>query len=170
MKRNFWMFAVALLAAVLCGTVAFSYAQTDAGTPGPAAAWHQGHMKGHMGFMARELNLTDAQKAQIKSLMQAQRGTLRPLMQQLGQNRLAMLQATANGAYDEAKIAQLANQKAQLEAQLAVQRESMKHQIYAQVLTADQRAKADQMRQNQINRITQRMQRMEQRSAEAPAQ
>ena len=38
-----------------------------------------------------ELDATDAQKAQIKTMMQAQRATLRPLMQQMAQNRLAVL-------------------------------------------------------------------------------
>ena len=35
-------------------------------------------------------------------------------MQQLEQNRAALLAATANGAYDAAKIQALANQQAQL--------------------------------------------------------
>lgn len=167
MTTKSWMFILALVAAVICGTVAFSYAQNADGTPGPG--WHE-HMKGHMGWMGKELNLTDAQKAQIKSMMQAQRSSMHPLMQQMGQTRLAMLQATSNGAFDQAKITALANQQAQLQAQFTVQRESMQHQVYTQVLTADQRAKADQMRQQKISRITEHMQKMEQSSAATPAE
>ena len=61
-----------MLAVVLCGAVMISYAQqTDNTSPKPAWA---GHRHGdHMGYMAKALNLTDAQKAQIKSMMQANR-------------------------------------------------------------------------------------------------
>ena len=86
-----------------------------------------------------ELNLTDAQKQQIKTMMQAQRATTRPLMQQLAENRKAMLTATANGAFDQAKVQAIANQQSQAMAQLMVQKASMQHQIYTQVLTAEQR-------------------------------
>ncbi len=75
--------AVALLAIMLCGTAMLSFAQqTDESSP--ATAW-SGHRHGHMGYLARELNLTDAQKAQIKTLMQSQRTTMRPLMLQMAQ-------------------------------------------------------------------------------------
>ena len=113
-----------------------------------------------MGYMFKALNLTDAQKAQVKSIMQANRATNRPLMQQMAQNRLAMLTATSNGAFDQAKVTALANQQAQLMAQMTVQKETIQHQIYTQVLTPEQRATADQMRQKQITRITEHLQKM----------
>ena len=46
-----------------------SYAQETAASP--EAGW-QAIGNSHMGWMAKELNLTDAQKAQIKSMMQSQ--------------------------------------------------------------------------------------------------
>ena len=167
MKTKFCSVAVALLALVLCGTALLSYAQ-DADAA-PAAGWH-GHGQHHMAWMAKQLNLTDAQKEQIKSMMQSQRATMRPLMQQLAENRKAMLAATANGAFDQAKVTTIANQQAQLMAQLTVQKESMQHQIYTQVLTADQRAQADQMRQKQLARIAQRVEKLSQPATEAPQQ
>jgi Spy/CpxP family protein refolding chaperone len=72
MKTKFWSVAVALLALVLCGTAVMSSAQQNDATG--AQAW-SGHRHGHMGFMAKQLNLTDAQKAQIKTIMQSQRTT-----------------------------------------------------------------------------------------------
>jgi periplasmic protein CpxP/Spy len=167
MKTKFRSVAIALMALMLCGAATLSFAQ-DNQTSG-AAAW-SGHRHGRMGYMAKELNLTDAQKAQIKTMMQAQRATLRPLMQQMAQNRLATLNATANGAFDQAKIQALATQRAQIMAQLEVQKASLRSQIYNQVLTADQKAKADQLRQNQIERINQRLQRFSQNAAETQAQ
>jgi Spy/CpxP family protein refolding chaperone len=168
MKTKSGSVAIALLALVLCGTATLSYAQ-ETNQNGGAAAW-SGHRQGRMGYLAKELNLTDAQKAQIKTMMQSQRVTLRPLMQQIAQNRLAMLNATAGGAFDQAKVQALANQRAQIMAQLAVQKASLRSQIYNQVLTADQKAKADQLRQNQIARINEHLQKLSQAGAETQAQ
>ena len=163
MKTKVWSVAVALLALVLCGTAILSYAQQNDENSG-ASAW-AGHRHGHMGYLAKQLDLTDAQKAQIKTMMQAQRTTLRPLMQQMAENRLAMLNATASGAFDQAKVTALANQQAQLMAQLSVQKTQLHSQIYNTVLTADQKAKADQLRQNQIARINQHLEKLSQNTA-----
>ena len=167
MKTKFWSVAVALLALVLCGTALLSYAQESA--TAPAEGWH-GHAQHHMAWMAKQLNLTDAQKEQIKTLMQSQRATMRPLMQQLAENRKAMLAATANGAFDQAKVTTIANQQAQLMAQLMVQKESIHHQIYTQILTPDQRTTADTMRTKQMARIDERLQKLAQPATEAPEQ
>ena len=169
MKSSSWKFAVALLAVVLCGALMISYAQqTDNTSPKPAWAGH-GHGD-RMGYMATALNLTDAQKAQIKSMMQGNRTTMRPLMQQMAQNRVAMLTATSGGAFDQAKVTALANQQAQLMAQMSVQRQSIQSEIYNQVLTPEQRTTADQMRQKQISRINERLQKWSQSGGETSAQ
>jgi protein CpxP len=151
---------------VLCGAVALSYAQ-QAATNAGGEGW-KGHRHGYMGRMARELNLTDAQKAQIKTMAQAQRATNRPLMQQMAQNRLALLNATSGGAFDQAKVEALANQQAQLMAQMQVQKAQLRSQIYNQVLTADQKTKADQLQQQKIARINEHMQKWSQAGSEAP--
>ncbi len=167
MKTKFWSVAVALLALMLCGTVMLSYAQESnaAGSSG----W-SGYRHGRMGYMARELNLTDAQKQQIKTIMQSNHASMRPLMLQLAENRQAMLTATASGAFDQAKVQAIANQQSQVMAQLMVQKASVQSQIYTQVLTADQRATADQMRQKQLARIAQRVQKLSQAATDAPQQ
>ena len=59
----------------------------------------------------------------------------------------------------------IANQQSQAMAQLMVQKASIQHQI--QVLTADQRTKADQMREKQMARIDQRLQKFSQPPTEA---
>jgi Spy/CpxP family protein refolding chaperone len=159
MKTKFC--GVALLALMLCGTGALSYAQ------GPGA-W--GGHGGYMGHMSTLLNLTTAQKQQIKTLMQAQRATTRPLMQQLGQLHVQMLNATASGAFNQTTVQSIATQEAQIQAQLAVQRQSVESQIYNTVLTTQQKATADQLRQNEIIQINERLQRGSQAEAETPAQ
>lgn len=168
MRSKFWMVAVAMFALVLGGVAALSYAQESA-TSTPQKAWHGRHGR-HMGYLARELNLTDAQKTQIKQIFQANKANGLPLMQQMAANKKAMLEATANGAYDQAKIQQLANQQAQLMSQMIVQKQAIRHQIYTQVLTADQRAKAEELRANQISRIDSRMQKLSEGENSSPQQ
>jgi len=167
MKTKFWSVAIALLALVLCGTAMLAYAQQS--DESGASAW-SGHRHGHMGFMARELNLTDAQKQQIKTMMQSQRTTMRPLMLQMAQNRASMLTATSGGAFDQAKVQALATQQSQIMAQFEVQKASLRSQIYNTVLTPEQKAKADQMRQNQLARINEHIQKLSQAGAEPAAQ
>jgi Spy/CpxP family protein refolding chaperone len=150
--------AVFVMALLVCGAVMVSYAQGPEGM-GHGGFGGPGHGPG-MGFMARELNLTDAQKAQIKTIMQANHANMKPVMQQMEQNRAALLAATANGAYDAAKIQALVNQQAQLQAAMTMQHEALKHQIYTTVLTADQQAKAEQLRTQEITRINEHLQKM----------
>ena len=151
------MVVASVMALLLCGATIFAYAQG----PGPEGKGVGGGGHGHgFGFMARELNLTDAQKAQIKTIMQSNKASMKAVATQMAQNRAALLAATANGAYDPAKIQALAGQQAQLEAAMIVNRESVKHQIYTQVLTSEQQAKAEQLRTQEIDRINERLQRM----------
>ena len=138
---------VALLALMLCGTGALSYAQG----PGGPGGW------GHDGHMAALLNLTTAQKQQIKTLREAQHATIKPLMQQLEQLHLQMLNATANGAFNQTTIQSIATQESQIMAQLTLQRESLKSQIYNTVLTTQQKATAETLRQNEITQINERL-------------
>ena len=151
------MVVASVLALLLCGTAMLSYAQG----PGPHAAFAggPGHGPG-MGMNLRELNLTDAQKAQVKTIMQANHASMKTVMQQMEQNHIAMLTATANGAYDPKTITALANQQAQLEAAMTVNREAVQHQIYTQVLTSEQQAKAEQLRSDAITKMNQHLQKM----------
>lgn len=159
MKMKF--LGAALLASMLCGTGALSYAQ------GPGGFGGHGGVDGHMAAL---LNLTAAQKAQIKTLREAQHATVKPLFQQLEQLHVQMLNATANGAFNQTTIQSIATQQSQIMAQLAVQREQLKSQIYNQVLTAQQKATAETLRQNEITQINERLQNGSQAPADAAAQ
>jgi Spy/CpxP family protein refolding chaperone len=159
-KMKIKSFGVALLALMLCGTGALSYAQGPGGFGG----------HGYEEHMAALLNLTATQKQQIKTLKQAQRATIHPLMQQLGQLHIQMLNATANGAFNQTTIQSIATQEAQVMAQLAVQRESLKSQLYNQVLTTQQKATAEQLRQNEITQINEHLQGSSEAAPEGPAE
>ncbi len=163
MKKSTLTATLALFLLVLGCMVTGAYAQPP----------HEGHGWGGPGHggpmhMLHELNLTDAQKQQVKQIIEANKANMKPLMLQMEQNHLAMLQATTGGAYDAAKIQALAGQQAQLQAAMTVQHEALAHQIYTQVLTTEQRAKADQMRTDQITRITERIQKIQSGAEQGP--
>jgi len=159
-----WIGAITVLALMFCGGALVSYAQG----PGPGGPGWGMHEHGPMGHMFRDLNLTEAQHQQIKALMESNKTAMHSLMLQMEQNRLAMLQATSNGAYNQAALQSLVNQQAQLQAQMGMQHQALEHQIYTTVLTADQQAKFNQQRTDEITRITQHIQKM-QSGATAPA-
>ncbi len=144
------------------------------GEDGPGGFHHgarggewEGHRHPGMEFLSRKLNLTEAQRAQIKTIFEAQKATTRPVLEQMEQNRAAMLTATASGAFDQAKVQSIAAEQAQLAAKLMVQKQAVEAQIYNTVLTTEQKATADQMRQKELTRINERVERMA--GTEAPA-
>ena len=94
--------------------------------------------------ISRELNLTDAQKEQVKALMEAQRATEEERHAKLDEIRKQIDAATANGQFDEATVRPLANQQAQLVADQMVDHLRMHSKMYS-LLTAEQKTKADQM-------------------------
>lgn len=94
--------------------------------------------------ISRELNLTDAQKEQMKALLEAQRATEEERHAKLDEIRKQIDAATANGQFDEATVRPLANQQAQLLADQMVDHLRMHSKMYS-MLTAEQRTKADQM-------------------------
>ena len=158
--RTKWTAAIALLAVMIWGGSALSYAQ---GAEGLGHGW--GHEHGFMGHMFHDLNLTDAQKQQVKTIMEANKATMHSLMLQMTQNRLAMLQATSNGTYNQAAIQSLANQQAQLQAQMMIQHQALQHQVYTQVLTAEQQTKFNEKQAEQISHVTERLQEMQSQAA-----
>jgi periplasmic protein CpxP/Spy len=129
---------VSIGAALLLG-VAVLFAQGMHGHGGPDGMF--GHM---LGFYADALDLTSAQQDQIKAIWQKEKPTIKPLMQQMHQNRAAMDALVENGAFDEAKVQALATQHAQTAIALEVEHARMKAQML-QVLTADQKTKYQQL-------------------------
>lgn len=135
MKSFRFRFLVAGLA-VLLGTMIARGQSTDTPAPRPVHAHGWGHGDMMMAFMTKKLNLTDTQQGQIKSIMQKERPTMKPLMQQMHQTE-TQLRQYEQGAYDEAKVRALATQQAQIQTELTVQRTRIHNEMF-QVLTTDQ--------------------------------
>lgn len=104
------------------------------------------------------LNLTEAQKAQIKAILEAERPKVQPVIAQALATRQTLLAATDNGQFNETQVAGIAEQQGRNVAALIVEKERVKSQIYA-VLTPEQRAKIEQLREEVEDKIRRRFSR-----------
>jgi protein CpxP len=111
---------------------------------------------GGYGFLLRHLDLTDQQKTDIKKILDTERSVMQPVMTQLRDNREALQKATENGQFDESTVTSLADKQGTLMAQVIVSRERVKSQIW-QVLTPEQRDKAQQFHEQRAERGAWRM-------------
>lgn len=106
-----------------------------------------------LAFLTHELDLTSAQQTQIKSIWAAERPTITPLVRQLLSECNEMSLANSNGAFDEVKARAAADKQAATISSLLVERQRMITKVYNEVLTPEQRAKADQLRERMHGRI-----------------
>ena len=114
-----------------------------------------------LGFFSDYLDLTDAQRAQIKQIIAKEKPALEPLFQQEMQTHEQMMTLIQNSSFDEAKAQAIATQGAQVRAQLEVQHARIANEAY-QVLTADQKTKLAQFISKREQRFEQHMQEREQ--------
>ncbi|MEN3335860.1 MAG: motif family protein [Blastocatellia bacterium] len=119
---------------------------------------HFGHRGGHgdfamMGF--RQLDLSDAQKAQLKQIHESHRQAIAPIAEQIKAKRQEIHAASQGGAVNESVITQKLTEIAPLEAKMIAERARI-HQESLAVLTADQKAKLDQMREQAKTRWAER--------------
>jgi Spy/CpxP family protein refolding chaperone len=151
-------FLVAALAVMLGTVIAKSQtADTPPPPPRPAHAFDHGPDGPGLGFWAKELNLTDEQKTQVKTIMQKEHPVMKPLMQQSHQIELQMRQSAEGTTYDEAKVRALATQKAAVEADLDVQKTRIHNELF-QILTADQQTKMKELEAQHEAHMQQHMQ------------
>jgi Spy/CpxP family protein refolding chaperone len=132
---------------------------------GRAHAMHHGsgfhHGRGFdrgLAMLAWKLDLSDAQRTQVKTMFNSEWPTVHPLLQQLAAEQNQMFAATSKGTFDEVKVKTIADQQSQAIAQLLIEKERFISQVYNNVLNPDQRIKAETMRQEWEQRINQRLQ------------
>jgi protein CpxP len=90
-------------------------------------------------MMARELNLTDAQRAQIKAIADAHRDEWKALFDRERAARMALNEAVTADAVDEGLVRQRSGELAMIDADVAVARAHAYAQ-FVQILTPQQRA------------------------------
>lgn len=105
-----------------------------------------------LAYLTRELNLTDSQRDQIVSIGKSELPRVRPLLRQFLDGLNEMPMGDANGSFDEVKARAIADQQAVVLSQLLVERQRVISKIYNDVLTPEQRTKADELRQHMHDR------------------
>jgi periplasmic protein CpxP/Spy len=139
------------ITAVLTLCAGMALAQSGSGAP---MHHRRGGFMGGMELPLRQLNLTDDQKAQIKQIFQAEKPSMKPLMEQEHTARMQMVQLVTSGAFEQSKAAAIAAQESQIHMQIEIAHAKIASQIY-QLLSSDQKAKVTEI-------IAQRQQRMQQ--------
>ena len=153
--------AIALAAVMaLAIAVPFAIAQSkDAGGQrGRHAEGREHGMQGGdrmSGAFFRDLDLTDAQKAQMKQIRESHSQNLRPLMEQVRAKRQELRQVSESGAFNEALVTQKLSEIAPLEAKLMGE-QFRTHQEMLSVLTAEQKTKLEQLRAQQKSKWSER--------------
>jgi len=89
------------------------------------------------GLMLEQLNLTDAQKAEVKGIVDAHRADVQALMERLGTARRNLESAISADVADEGAIRARAGDVASVDADMAVMRARIRGQVF-QILTPDQ--------------------------------
>jgi periplasmic protein CpxP/Spy len=148
---------VPLLAIIACGTL---QAQTADSTPTTTPGQEENHDGwGHRGgwghhrhgaWMWRKLNLSDDQKAHIKSIRQSQKGQFRPALAALLTAKMQLNKDIAD-PNKQAAIPGDATALATAEVNVATLRNTQLNQIKA-VLTQDQQTTLDNFKQKQAER------------------
>jgi len=156
----------ALIALGLGAGVYASTQNTDPPAP-PFMGRHMGRggpMGGPMGFLGpmrflgRQLGITDAQRDQMKTIMQSHRTELQALGQRARDARQALQAAVTADTVDDNAIRQASAGVAAVEADMAVARAHIHAEIW-QVLTPDQQAKAKALQAQFGERRQERQQR-----------
>lgn len=101
---------------------------------------------GYFHRLAQRLNLTDDQKAQIKTVLQSERDALRPLLGQLRAARTNLRAAIRAANANETTVRAASAQVAVVEANLAVERMKIFAKI-APILTDEQRQQLSELEQ-----------------------
>ena len=147
----------ALLAAGL-GTAAL--AQGPEGRRGGRGFGHGSGGRG--GFPLAQLELTDAQRQQVRDVMQKHREDLRAAGAKLDQAHRAQREAATTMPVNEGLIRSTSQALAEAQTEMALAQARVHGEIWT-LLTPEQQAKAKELRTQRENRMKERRERMQQR-------
>lgn len=158
----------AAFSAVLALTGATALAQQQTATEGQdgkkarmGRSWRDGKGMGGKrggllgGRFAEKLNLTDAQKEQIKQITARYRESAKATREQRRGQRAGGFDAFSGGSFDEAQVRAAAQARANARVEREVARARMMSEIY-NVLTAEQKAQLATLRQQREQKMQER--------------
>jgi Spy/CpxP family protein refolding chaperone len=121
----------------------------------------------HHGFgrCMQALNLTEAQREQVKALHEQQREAMRPVMEQQRQLRKQIREALESGNADATRIGQLEIQAFQLRQQMKAARDKQ-HEAFLSLLTPEQKEQFEKMREQRKERMDQFREKRQERREE----
>ncbi|MBD0371370.1 MAG: Spy/CpxP family protein refolding chaperone [Pyrinomonadaceae bacterium] len=145
---------------VLAGITGFAQQQATQGQDGSKGrterSWRGGKRGGRAGFFggrfAEKLNLTDAQKEQIRQITARYRESAKALRQQGRGERRGGFDAFKGGTFDEAQVRAAAQARANARVEMEVQHARMMSEIY-NVLTPEQKAQLAAERQQREQKM-----------------
>jgi len=143
MRRIVWTTLGAALIVVGI-TAAWTQTKTWRGAHGPFWFHH-----GPMGFVAHELDLSETQKSQIKTIWEGERPNISELVREFASEQKEMdALPFQDGAADEGRMHDISAREGATLAKLFEEKEKLTDKIYSQVLNPAQRTKADELRKN----------------------
>ncbi len=149
-------FAAALTLIVAVASAAVVWAQTNGTGVGRRGRLGFGRT---LGYISRQLNLTDQQKEQIKSIVRSHKADIKAAVDQRFAARTALRQAVASG--DNARISAAVGQMSDAQLKAAQLRAQVRSAVFTTVLQPDQRAKAEQLAARHERKASQRQQRFD---------
>ncbi len=152
MKRTMKAMAgVALLGLAATGGTAMAATSSRVATPGPFFALRLIH---DVREKVEALNITKAQKAEIKAVIRAHKAELRSAADKVFEARMAVADTIHQDGVDEALIRQRVQEAASAQADLAVLRAKVRAEARA-VLTPAQREGAERIRKDVTGAVQQ---------------
>jgi Spy/CpxP family protein refolding chaperone len=120
---------------------------------------------GDIGLPLRELELTDAQREQVRTVMQSNQAAFKEISDRMRTARAALDAVVTADTVDEASIRAKSAEVAAVEADGAVLRAKVHQEVFG-LLTAEQQAKAKELRAQRQQKMQQRADRIRERGAE----
>ncbi|MGE3512677.1 MAG: Spy/CpxP family protein refolding chaperone [Vicinamibacterales bacterium] len=145
--KRFGLWAGAALVALSVGST-FVHAQNTSGRPGPFMGRGGPAGRGGPGafgpMLLRRLNLTEAQREQVKSALDSHRDEMRALADKAFEARKGLRAAIAADSFDESAVRARSAEVATIEADMAVLQARV-HQEVWQLLTPEQQKQAKEL-------------------------
>jgi|GEM_PF-1185145 len=121
---------------------------------------HRWHHPGPGSYFAHALNLNRAQKAKIQTIWEAERPIISAGLHEFLAEDKEMNAIAVQGSSDQSKVQEIADREATTIAKLLVEKVRVQSKIYSTVLTAEQRAKADELQskwESRLDRVADRV-------------
>lgn len=153
MNRKRIVFWSGITALVVIAGIAIAGAEAHRGWYGHSWARRGWHGPLAMGYISHQLNLSQTQRKEIRSMWDAEKPAVSSLVAEFASEDKEMDQAVAGGTPDEGKVQEIAARESATVSKLLVERARLQSKIYSTVLTPEQRTRADKLQERWHDRL-----------------